>query len=226
MWLADVGARMSDAKRLLSLHNATTRVGKVLFGEEWIGGLTSREIWLIERYVTGTRSSVAPGNMTYSWGGRKWVEFPISPGLREEVELARDRQEYLKSRYKELKGQLTHVCKWLTEHGFNVNDDTISGEALEQALAGFQGSNTKQPQQRVAAERTCKSWLAAQMSASPKRRPQRKALYREQAKAKFQGLTDRGFDRAWHDAIKETPDAAGAWTKHGPTASLKLRLPH
>ena len=74
---------------LISMDDAIGRVGSAIYGDEWIGSLTKREIWLIERYVEGSsttnRCSIMPGLIRYDVAGRSWAEFPGDPALVAEV---------------------------------------------------------------------------------------------------------------------------------------------
>ena len=75
----------------------------------------------------------------------------------------------------------------------------VHREALDNALSGkrdYMGT--------INLQRRCQGWLAEQMRACKDKRPMPKEEYRIDAKAKFKGLGERTFDRAWKDAIQQT----------------------
>jgi hypothetical protein len=69
----------------------------------------------------------------------------------------------------------------------------------------------------IATETKCKKWLAEKMRASPEVRPMPKEKYFREAQRQFGGLSRRAFDRAWANAILDTPQAAARWRLPGPT---------
>jgi hypothetical protein len=72
--------------------------------------------------------------------------------------------------------------------------------------------NQKTAASNIQAESRCRRWLEEQMRQSP--RPQKaKAGYKIDAKARFSGLSKRGFDRAWARAVLET--GATEWAAPG-----------
>jgi hypothetical protein len=73
-------------------------------------------------------------------------------------------------------------------------------------------STSKKPAS-ARAEKQCRDHLFEFMQASPKHRPHTKANYLQESQGKFEGLSERGFARAWKDAIKSSGanwDTAGA----------------
>jgi hypothetical protein len=66
--------------------------------------------------------------------------------------------------------------------------------------------------QTAAAEARCREYLATQMRRSSDRAPKSKRDFL--AEARFPGLSKRGFERAWADAIKLT--GAVGWSNAGP----------
>lgn len=83
---------------------------------------------------------------------------------------------------------------------------------LAQANARVAGAAT------AAGEHECRAWLASLMRAAPSARTKAKSTYAAEAMRKFEGrVSQRGFDRAWRDAINET---GAAWGNPGrPTKS-------
>lgn len=75
------------------------------------------------------------------------------------------------------------------------------------AEAGTNGRNT------IASETRCKEWLINLMR-DDSRPDKSKPEYRDEAKKFFSGLSVRGFDRAWANAMEETGNAN--WKKPGP----------
>jgi hypothetical protein len=65
----------------------------------------------------------------------------------------------------------------------------------------------------VAAETRCQECLVTEMMRSPDRAPKSKADFLADCQARFPGLSERGFERAWADAIKRT--GAVSWSKAG-----------
>jgi len=65
----------------------------------------------------------------------------------------------------------------------------------------------------VAAEKGCEQHLVTEMMRSPDRAPKSKADFLADCQARFPGLSERAFERAWADAIKRT--GAVSWSKAG-----------
>jgi hypothetical protein len=65
----------------------------------------------------------------------------------------------------------------------------------------------------AAAETRCQEYLAAEMERSLDHAPKPKSEFLVDCQARFQGLSERGFERAWSNAIRST-DAVG-WSKVG-----------
>jgi hypothetical protein len=64
----------------------------------------------------------------------------------------------------------------------------------------------------VKAETDCQVWLVSLMTESRQCRPKKKSTYFEVAQKRFPGLSERAFERAWANAIKET---GSNWGKAG-----------
>jgi hypothetical protein len=64
-----------------------------------------------------------------------------------------------------------------------------------------------------AAEKRCEEFLVAEMNRSPDRAPEPKSDYLADCQARFPGLGERGFERAWANAIRLT--GAAGWSKAG-----------
>ena len=67
--------------------------------------------------------------------------------------------------------------------------------------------------QTAAAEAGCREYLATQMKRSLDRAPKSKSDFLADCQARFPGLAERGFERAWADAIRLT--GAVGWSKAG-----------
>jgi hypothetical protein len=67
--------------------------------------------------------------------------------------------------------------------------------------------------QTLAAETRCREYLITQMERSLDRAPKPKSDFLVDCQARFPGLSERGFDRAWADAVKLT--GAVGWSKGG-----------
>ena len=64
-----------------------------------------------------------------------------------------------------------------------------------------------------AAEKRCEEYLIAKMNRSPNRAPKPKSDCLADCQARFPGLSERGFERAWANAIRLT--GAAGWSKAG-----------
>jgi hypothetical protein len=67
--------------------------------------------------------------------------------------------------------------------------------------------------QTTAAEARCRKYLATQMKRSLDRAPKSKSDFLADCQARFSGLAERGFERAWTNAIRLT--GAVGWSKAG-----------
>ena len=116
----------------VSIDDAARVVGQAIFGDDWVGAITTRETWLIERYLKGLRpgstSSILPLRASYIIGGRHWAEYPSDPALVAEIERARDRDDWCNH-------QREQVLGWLEDHGFDTDADVVDRGALEAAIA-------------------------------------------------------------------------------------------
>jgi hypothetical protein len=65
----------------------------------------------------------------------------------------------------------------------------------------------------AAAETHCQAYLVTEMNRSPGRAPKSKAQLLKECQARFSGLSERGFERAWGYGIKQT--GAVGWGKAG-----------
>ncbi len=54
----------------VSIDAAARRVGRAIFGDEWVGAITTLETWLIERYLEGLHGPSAPSIMP---GQTMWI---------------------------------------------------------------------------------------------------------------------------------------------------------
>jgi hypothetical protein len=70
----------------------------------------------------------------------------------------------------------------------------------------------------MAAANDCLSWLIKEMLASPDIRQHPKACYLDKAKKQY-GVSEREFDRRWHEAIDKT--GAAAWANAGRPKSAR-----
>jgi hypothetical protein len=67
--------------------------------------------------------------------------------------------------------------------------------------------------QTAAAAARCQGYLLTEMKRSPNRAPKSKSDVLKDCQARFPGLSERGFDRAWANAIRLT--GAIGWSKAG-----------
>ena len=65
----------------------------------------------------------------------------------------------------------------------------------------------------AAAETRCQEHLVTEMKRSLDRAPKSKADFLAECQARFRGLSERGFERAWAKAIKRS--GAVGWSKAG-----------
>ena len=123
----------SPIRRRISFDDAIHRIGSAIFGPDWIGKITVREGWLIDRYVDGKASSgIQPAHITYvdASTGRRWKELPRDPALVAEIERARDRRDWREAQYE-------RVSQWLERRGFDIERDSFDAEKFERAFASF-----------------------------------------------------------------------------------------
>jgi hypothetical protein len=129
----------------ISIEDAAQRVGRAIFGDDWIGAITTRERWLIERYVEGrpdpSPSSILAGRTTWIMGGRPWAEYPRDPALVAETERARDRDDWCKA-------QWDQAFSWLEDHGFDGDAVTIEADALARKMACAFPPNSPAPKRK------------------------------------------------------------------------------
>ena len=71
----------------------------------------------------------------------------------------------------------------------------------------------------AAAEGRCQQYLITEMKRSPDRAPKSKSDLLADCQARFPGLSGRGFERAWANAIRQT--GAVGWIKPGPRRKHK-----
>ena len=64
----------------------------------------------------------------------------------------------------------------------------------------------------AAAEAHCQKYLLAEMRRAPDRAPKSKTSFLADCQSRFPGLSERGFDRVWANAIFET---GAQWAKPG-----------
>jgi hypothetical protein len=110
----------------ISIDEAVKRVGRAIYGDDWISSFTKREEWLVEHYIdgrthSGAQASTMPGRTTYSVAG--WAEYPWESALLAEVTKARDRRNWSKE-------QEDEVFDWLEGHGFDVEAASFDHDAL------------------------------------------------------------------------------------------------
>jgi len=67
--------------------------------------------------------------------------------------------------------------------------------------------------QTAAAEARCREYLITEMNGSPDRAPKPKSDFLAVCQARFPGLSTRGFERAWGNAVTQT--GAVGWRKAG-----------
>lgn len=116
----------------LSTDAAIERIGRSLYGADWIGGLSERELWLIARYIEGSwrdrGSSSFRASPQWVIAGREWTEVPGDPALMAEADRARDRREWMDAQY-------DAALDWLEERGFDCSSGRIDAERFERAFA-------------------------------------------------------------------------------------------
>jgi hypothetical protein len=71
---------------------------------------------------------------------------------------------------------------------------------------------------KASAVERCTTWLISEMNKSPKHRPKAKNEYLKDAETHFQGLSKRGFEKAWADAISAT---SANWSAPGRPRSVR-----
>jgi hypothetical protein len=211
------------AAGLVSMDKAVGRVGATIYGAEWIGALTQRGRWLIERYVDGLPqpSSIMRAQVSYSYGGRTWATIPSDPALAAEVERACDRREWHDA-------QCASALDWLETHGFDVDAEVVSGETLAREM-------TKDFQSKVtAAQRSAdvpmapegdvySAWLANLKSLLVRARHQREGLYPGGEAALTWGEATVLIEEGWlrrHFAVSNvTPQNVAIWAIFNEIAS-------
>ncbi len=113
------------------MDDAIKRVGRGLYAGDWIGELSERERWLIERYIDGSRRdrgcTILPGATSYVVGRRQWAEVPGAPALMAEADRSRDRRDWMEAQYEA-------VFDWLENRGFDLDSDRVDEARFEQAF--------------------------------------------------------------------------------------------
>ena len=131
-----MGTELCASAPFISIDDAICRVAALLAarnGDEWFGPLTIRQERIIAYYVTGLSSkpgsaSIMPAMVTYSVAGQGWTRFSSDPALMAEIE----RALYQRDLYEE---QSNAALDWLDGHGFNIDAQVISAEALARETA-------------------------------------------------------------------------------------------
>lgn len=122
----------------VSIEDAARRVGHNIYVGSWIEKITEREEFLIARYVKGSsnfdQSSIVPPIVKHVQASRAMAEWPSEPMLREEVERARDRDDWCSDQWRK-------SFEWLENHGFDldaefVEDGALTGEIAKNFLGG------------------------------------------------------------------------------------------
>lgn len=122
----------------ISLTEVYRRIGPAIFGPDWIGKLTERERWLLQRYVDNSRlynpSSATPGMLTYydTSSGKPGVPH----GVAADVDLARDRRDWMKAQY-------DRVDTWLEIAGLQVKSATVDADTFQRAFEKAFGRNRR-----------------------------------------------------------------------------------
>ncbi len=165
-----------------STDKAACRVGRSLFGDTWIGSLTGRERWLIERYVDRqeTSSIIASGVTFFGPGGP--IPAVNDPALRAEIEAALDRRDWMKSQY-------DRAYDWLESRGFDIESDTLDADAFRRAFvsrfpAEIAPSARPKDHDKKAVSSPLSPSLASARSCGPRKRG-RKPTVRESVTAKM-----------------------------------------
>ena len=130
------------------------KLGPALFGQDWIGGLTKREQWLLERGPHGGwTGSMMPGGATYT------ARDAYSSSGDLEYDAARKRRDFRD-------WQLEQISDWLDEEGVTITPgqdvDLVDKEQFE---SGFARAFAKQPRPlkpppRAALQRAFDQWRA------------------------------------------------------------------
>ena len=111
---------MTNQPERIPLNQARSRVGMAMYGANWIGQLTERERWLLERYVEPKVREVnlaelltQPPSNELRLRSRPWINDDPPPALRSEIDQAKDRHEWRLSQHR-------RVSDWLVQHGMDV----------------------------------------------------------------------------------------------------------
>ena len=131
-----MGTELCASAPFISIDDAICRVAALLAarnGDEWFGPLTIRQERIIAYYVTGLSSkpgsaSIMPAMVTYSVAGQGWTRFSSDRALTAEIE----RALYQRDLYEE---QSNAALDRLDGHGFNIDAQVISAEALARETA-------------------------------------------------------------------------------------------
>jgi hypothetical protein len=109
---------------------------------------------------------------------------------------------------RELRGEDTVLCPGLIAEGRCWKSVCVSWAGLMKCFPRAKPT--------VRAEADCARWLQRLMETSPNRRLREKGDLLPEARAKFPGLSERAFGRAWLRAAKAA--GADAWIKGGRPA--------
>jgi hypothetical protein len=114
----------------ISYGEALERVGRALYGKDWIGRLSHRERWLLDASpIKPAKGSILPGHFIVN------TDIQLTPELSAELGAAKDRQRRMQAQYGLVK-------QWLERRGWRSRRP-ISKAQFERAVAAIQSATTR-----------------------------------------------------------------------------------
>jgi hypothetical protein len=186
----------------ISLEKAKAKLGPLLIGKGWIGELTARERWLVDKHNKNPRHIV----YVSSTGGIPWL-----PSNGSELEVALYRDSTMLSQHEQAE-------EWLDDREllFEIAGDDevvefVPDQLFEDALrvAGLSRAGN-------GAETECAEWLLSIGGTELKKWGKAHWKGEAQNQKELSRLSGRGFDRAWANVATTHPEISGAGAKSKP----------
>jgi hypothetical protein len=170
-------------------EDAVERLGKAIYGEEWIEGLSHRQWWLMDTYQSAsTSSAVFPGTLI------------APPAIQNELDLALDRLAWMES-------QLDACHNWLINTGFPEDLKDLNRADFDSRFAEY-FSSARKAANSTPNSRTAEIFIRECFAEGKK---PTLVECRAIAKQRFKGGREM-IDRAYHKVAREE----GIIVKPGP----------
>jgi hypothetical protein len=187
----------------ISLADAKSKLGLKLIGQGWIENLTARESWLVDKHNKGSSSAIISGRVTcMSTSG---VPFPFH---QTELGAALTRDETMRSQHEQVEEWLEYrELIFEEDHG----DEVIAFVPLKRFEAELRAAGFSMAGR--GAETKCVRWLRSIGAAELKKRGKTHWKRAARGREELQGLSGRGFYRAWTNVATAYPEISGAGAK-------------